>query len=42
VQLRGWLGEVRSGARVRPVETQLSRGPAGYTGTVIVALGGGV
>ena len=41
-QLRAWLGEVRSGARVRPVETQLSRGPAGYTGTVIVALGGGV
>lgn len=41
-QLSAWLGEVRSGARVRPVETQLSRGPAGYTGTVIVALGGGV
>ncbi|MET0350288.1 MAG: type II secretion system protein GspM [Rhizobacter sp.] len=41
-QLRAWLGEARSGARVRPVETQLSRGPTGYTGTVIVALGGGV
>jgi len=39
-QLRAWLGEARSGARVRPVETQLSRGPNGYTGTVVVALGG--
>jgi general secretion pathway protein M len=39
-QLREWLGEVRSGARVRPIETQLSRGPNGYTGTLIVAMGG--
>ena len=39
--LRQWLAEARSGARARPLEAQLSRGPNGFTGTVVVALGGG-
>jgi general secretion pathway protein M len=38
--LRAWLGEARSGARARPVEAQLQRGPLGYSGTIGVALGG--
>lgn len=38
--LRNWLSEVRSGARARPVEAQLARGPQGFTGTVTVSLGG--
>jgi general secretion pathway protein M len=39
-QLRAWLSEARSGARARPLEAQLSRGTAGYSGTLVVALGG--
>ena len=39
-QLRGWMAEARSAARARPVEAQLNRGPQGYNGTLIVALGG--
>ena len=39
--LRGWLLEARSAARVRPVEAQLTRGPQGYSGTVVVMLGTG-
>jgi general secretion pathway protein M len=39
-QLRGWLTEARSGARARPVEATLTRGPKGYSGTIIVAIGG--
>ncbi|RZU02047.1 type II secretion system protein GspM [Rivibacter subsaxonicus] len=35
-----WLAEVRSAARARPVEVTLVRGPAGYSGTVVLALGG--
>lgn len=38
--LRAWLAESRSGARARPVEAQLQRGPAGYSGTIAVTLGG--
>lgn len=38
--LRNWLVEARSGARARPVEAQLQRGPLGYTGTIGVTLGG--
>lgn len=38
-ELRSWLAEARSGARARPVETQLNRGPEGYAGTMIVTLG---
>lgn len=39
-RLRAWLGEARSGARVRPVDVQLTRGPQGYAGTIIVMLSG--
>ena len=39
--LRAWLIEARSGARARPVEAQLTRGPQGYAGTLVVSLGGG-
>ena len=38
--LRAWLQEARSGARARPVEAQLQRGPQGYSGTLSVTLGG--
>jgi general secretion pathway protein M len=38
--LRSWLNEARAGARARPVEAQLSRGPQGFNGTVTVAVGG--
>ena len=38
--LRAWLTEARSGARARPVEAQLQRGPAGYSGTLGVTFGG--
>jgi general secretion pathway protein M len=40
-QLRGWLAEARAGARARPVEAQLARSAQGYTGTLVVAIGGG-
>ena len=39
-QLRGWLAEARSGARSRPLEANLSRTGAGYTGTLVVGIGG--
>ena len=39
-QLRGWLGEVRSGARARPVEATLTRSEQGYSGTLVMSLGG--
>lgn len=39
-QLRGWLAEARSGARARPVEANLTRSASGYSGTIIVAIGG--
>lgn len=39
-QLRNWLSEARSGARARPIEANLSRAAQGYTGTLIVAIGG--
>ena len=39
--LRAWLNEARSGARARPLEAQLQRGPGGYSGTIAVALGSG-
>jgi general secretion pathway protein M len=40
-QLSGWLSEVRSGARARPVEATLTRGTSGYSGNIVVAIGGG-
>lgn len=41
MQLRGWLAEARSGARARPVEVKLARGAQGFSGTLVVAIGGG-
>jgi general secretion pathway protein M len=40
-QLQGWLGEVRSAARARPVEAQMQRSPKGYAGTIVLTLNGG-
>ncbi|WP_157268478.1 type II secretion system protein GspM [Azohydromonas aeria] len=40
-QLRDWLAEVRSGARARPVEVQLTRAGQNFSGSVVLALGGG-
>lgn len=40
-QLQGWLGEVRSAARARPVEAQLTRAANGYSGNLVLTLGGG-
>ena len=39
-QLRSWLAEVRAGARVRPVDVNLTRGEQGLSGTVVVQLPG--
>ena len=36
--LSGWLGEVRSAARARPAEATLSRGPNGYSGSIVLQL----
>ena len=36
--LTGWLGEVRSAARARPVEATLSRGQNGYSGSIALQL----
>jgi len=38
--LRAFLLEARNGARARPIEAQLQRGPQGYSGTLSVALAG--
>lgn len=38
--LRGWLLEVRSGARARVIEAQLARTAQGFVGTITVAIGG--
>ena len=38
-QLRGWLAEVRSGARARPIEANLMRAGDGYNGTLVVSIG---
>ena len=39
-QLREWLVEARAGARARPIEAQLSRNAQGYSGSVVLSLGG--
>ncbi len=39
-QLRALLVEARSAARARPLEANLSRGPTGITGTLVLSLGG--
>lgn len=38
--LRSWLAEARSGARARPLEANLLRAGSGYSGTLVVAIGG--
>jgi general secretion pathway protein M len=38
--LRDWLAEARSGARARPVEANLTRGNQGYSGSLVLTLGG--
>lgn len=38
--LRGWLAEARSGARARPVEAGLMNTATGYSGTLVMAIGG--
>lgn len=38
--LRDWLAEARSGARARPVEANLMRGAQGFSGTLVLAIGG--
>ena len=40
-QLREWLAQARSAARARPLEANLTRGPAGYSGSIVVALPSG-
>ena len=40
-QLREWLAEARSAARTRPLEANLTRGPQGYSGSIVVALPSG-
>ena len=39
-QLRDWLSEARSGARARPLQAQVTRSAQGYSGSLIVAVGG--
>ena len=39
-QLRDWLAEARSAARARPLEANLTRGPQGYSGSIVVVLPG--
>jgi len=39
--LRAWLGEARSAARVQVIEVRLARSAQGYSGSVVVVLGGG-
>jgi general secretion pathway protein M len=38
--LQAWLAEVRAAARARPVEAQLTRGPKGFSGSLVFSLGG--
>jgi general secretion pathway protein M len=38
--LRDWLAEARSGARARPLEATLARGAQGYSGTLVMTIGG--
>jgi general secretion pathway protein M len=39
-RLREWLSEVRVGARAQPLEAQLTRGPQGFSGNVVLLLTG--
>jgi general secretion pathway protein M len=37
--LRAWLGEARSAARARPLEAQMVKAAAGYSGSITVTVG---
>jgi len=37
-QLTDWLAEARSAARARPLQATLTRGPQGYSGSIVLAL----
>ena len=39
--LRDWLAEARAGARARPLEANLTRAARGYSGTLVLTVGGG-
>ena len=39
-ELQGWLSEVRTAARARVTQAQLSRDPNGYSGTIVLSLAG--
>lgn len=39
-ELQGWLSEVRTAARARVTQAQLSRDPKGYSGTIVLSLAG--
>ncbi len=39
-RLAQWLELARSAARARPIELQLMRGPRGYSGSLVVVVGG--
>jgi general secretion pathway protein M len=38
--LRDWLAEARAGARARPIEANLTRAATGFSGTLVLGLGG--
>jgi general secretion pathway protein M len=38
--LRAWMAEARGAARARPIEMRLTQSGAGYSGTLVVSLGG--
>lgn len=40
--LSDWLAEARTGARARPMEANLARAAQGYSGTLVVAIEGGL
>jgi general secretion pathway protein M len=39
-RLIAWLAEARTAARARPIDAQLTRSAQGYSGTVVVSIGG--
>ena len=39
--LNAWLAQARSAAHAVPIEAELNRSGSGYSGTIIVSLGGG-
>lgn len=39
--LRDWLLQARSSARARPIEARLTRAASGYSGSIVLVIGGG-